>query len=110
MRDLLAAWRATGALVRYNVTHEKAKTIRAIVQQLQNEAAPLLAARDDAARRFARGLLAMANAAEDEALSADAKADALEDVIGQTSDEQVAALRMAEAAKSNNRAADAEHQ
>jgi hypothetical protein len=100
VRNLLAAWRATGALVRYSVTHEKVETIRAIVQQLQNEAAPLLAARDDAARRFARGLLAMANAAEDEALSADAKADALEDVIGQTSDEQVAALRVAEAAKS----------
>ena len=98
-RSLLAAWRATSALVRYNVAHEKAETIRQIVQQLQNEAAPILAARDRAARRFARALLAMANAAEDEALGADARADALEEVIGETSDEQDAALREAEAAK-----------
>jgi hypothetical protein len=97
-RFLLAAWRATGALVRYNIAHEKAGTIRGIVQRLQSEAAPLLAARDNAAMRFARGLLAVANAAKNEALSADAKADALEKLISQKSHQHEAALREAEAA------------
>jgi len=97
-RGLLAAWLATEVLVRYNAAHDAAETIREVVRQQQVEADPVLRARDRAAMRFARGLLAVAAAADGQAARADAQAGRLEDGIRVAGDEERAAIREAEGA------------
>ncbi len=92
-RRLLAAWQATRLLVDYRVAHESAETIRDILRRQEIEAEPLLNARDAAARRFARGLLAVADTAEDEARNAEARAEAHKDVIKAVKGEQETAIR-----------------
>lgn len=97
-RGLLSAWHATSTLVRYHAAHEKAAGIRLIVEQQEVEAKPALCARDLAAERFARGLLAVAAAADAAASDADTRASELGDAITQAGDEERAAIRDAEAA------------
>lgn len=92
-RRLLTAWQATRLVVEYRVAHESAETIRDILRRQETEAEPLLNARDAAARRFARGLLAVADTAEDEARDAEARAEALKDVIKTVKGEQETAIR-----------------
>jgi hypothetical protein len=92
-RRLLAAWQATRLLVEYHVAHESAETIRDILRRQEIEAAPLLNVRDAAARRFARGLLAVADTAEDEARNAESQAEALKDVIEAVKGEKETAIR-----------------
>ena len=77
-RALLAAWQAIDVVVAYRTAREAAQTIRVLVQQQEEEAAPLLRARDAAARRFVRGLLDVAAAAEREAAEYDARASGLD--------------------------------
>lgn len=102
-KRLLAAWQATGTLVRYQAAHEAAETIRELVGQLEDEAEPLLRARDEAARRFVRLLLAMGSAASEEAVNQEALARNLEEPIRTASGEQEAAVRQAEGAKATIR-------
>ncbi|MCU1491634.1 MAG: hypothetical protein JWM85_3039, partial [Acidimicrobiaceae bacterium] len=102
-KRLLAAWHATGTLVRYQAAHGAAETIRELVGQLEDEAAPLLRARDEAALRFARLLLAMANEANEEADNQEALARNLAEPIRTASREQEAAVRQAEGAKATIR-------
>lgn len=97
-KDLLAAWQAIDLLVRYDSAHQEAETIREIVRRAKSEAAPLLSARDGAARRFARGLLAGASAADDAADGAERRAEELEEAIGQASGQRDEAIREAEGA------------
>jgi hypothetical protein len=92
-RRLLAAWQATRLLVEYRVARESAETVRDILRRQEIEAEPLLNARDAAAKRFARGLLTVAAAAEDEARNAEARAEALEDAIKAVRDELQTAIR-----------------
>jgi hypothetical protein len=91
-RRLLAAWQATGPLVDYSVAHESAETIRDILRRQEIEAEPLLNARDAAARRFARGLLAVADAADEEARKAEERAESLGEGITAVRSEQQAAI------------------
>lgn len=97
-KELLAAWQAIDVLVRYNVAHQEAETIREIVRRAESEAAPLLSARDDAARRFARGLLAVAGAADEAADGAERRAGEHGKAIGQADERRAEAIRQAEAA------------
>jgi hypothetical protein len=97
-RGLLAAWRATDVLVRYNAAHDAAETIREAVRRQEVEAEPMLRARDRAAMRFARGLLAITAAAGGAAARAETRADQLEDDIRVAGDEERAAIREAEGA------------
>jgi hypothetical protein len=97
-RKLLSAWLATNSLVRYHAAREKAAGIRLIVEQQEVKAKPALHARDLAAARFARGLLAVAAAADAAASSADTRAGELDEAITHTGDKERAAIRDAEAA------------
>lgn len=97
-RGLLAAWRAVDVLVRYNAAHDAAETIRESVRRQEVEAEPVLRVRDRAAVRFARGLLAMAAAADDGAARTETRAGQLEDDIRVAGDEERAAIREAEGA------------
>lgn len=97
--QLLTAWQATRFLVEYQVAHESAETVREILRRQETEAEPLLNARDAAARRFARSLLAVAAIAEDAAKNAEARGNALNEVIGQVKGEQESAIR--ESAEAN---------
>jgi hypothetical protein len=98
-KRLLEAWQATGALVRYEVAYEAAETIRALVGQQEDQAAPLLRARDETARRLVRLLLAMAKASHKEAASLEDQVKTLSGAIRTAGEEQQAAIRRAEAAK-----------
>jgi hypothetical protein len=97
-KELLAAWQAIDVLVRYNAAHQEAETIREIVRRAETEAAPLLSARDDAALRFARKLLAVAAAADEAADGAERRASELERAIGQAGERRDEAIREAEGA------------
>jgi hypothetical protein len=92
---LLEAWQATEILVGYQTAHESAETIRDLIGQKEGEARPFLQARDDAARRFVRQLIAMADGASAEADNQEALAVGLEGPIQAASDEQNAAVRAA---------------
>ena len=98
-KRLLAAWQATGIVVKYQATHEAAETIRAFIGQLEDEARPLLHARDESAQRFARLLLAMASKANQDAEGYEAQAQDLAEPIRIASSERDAALRRAAGAK-----------
>jgi hypothetical protein len=97
-KELLAAWQAIDVLVRYNAAHQEAETIREIVRRAESEAAPLLSARDDAAMRFARKLLAVAGAADEAADGAERRASEVESAIGQAGERRDEAIREAEGA------------
>ena len=97
-KDLVAAWQAIDVLVRYSAAHQEAEIIREIVRKAETDAAPLLSARDDAARRFARKLLAVASAADEAANSADRRAGETKEAIGQASQHRDQAIREAESA------------
>lgn len=76
-RTLVEAWTATDAVVRYRMAQGAADAIRELVHQQEDEAEPVLRVRQGAARRFVRGLIAIATAADDEASFCDARADRL---------------------------------
>jgi hypothetical protein len=97
-KDLLAAWQAIDVLVRYATAHQEAETIREIVRRAESEAAPLLSARDNAARRFAWKLLDVASAADEAAEGAERRAGELKEEIGQASQQRDQAIREAEGA------------
>jgi hypothetical protein len=97
-RELLDAWQATDVLVRYSVAHQEAEVIREIVRKAESDAAPLLSARDDAARRFARKLLAVASAADEAANGAERRAAQVTEEIGQASQQRDQAIHEAEGA------------
>lgn len=97
-RGLLAAWLISDVLVKYNAAHDAAETIREAVRRQEVEAEPMLRARDRAAMRFARGLLAVAAAADGEATRAETRAGQLEDDIGVAGDKERAAIREVEGA------------
>ena len=97
-RALLAAWQAIDVVVAYRTAREAAQTIRVLVQQQEEEAAPLLRARDAAARRFVRGLLDVAAAAEREAAEYDARASGLDTDIEAAEGNQREAIGEAAAA------------
>lgn len=98
-RDDLTAWAATETLVRYDVAHGEAEEIRRVVRLQESEAEPVLRARDDAAKRLARGLLAVASAADDEAATSDGQADGLDEDIGQAEDDERKYIGEVEAAR-----------
>jgi hypothetical protein len=98
-KRVLAAWQATGIVVKYQATHEAAETVRAFIGQLEDEARPLLHARDESAQRFARLLLAMASKANQDADSYEAQAQDLAAPIRIASSERDAAVRRAAGAK-----------
>ena len=97
-RGLLAAWHAADVLVRYSAAHDAAQTIREAVRRQEVEAEPVVRARDRAAMRFARGLLAIAAAADGEARRAEKRAGQLEDDIRVAGEEERAAIRESEGA------------
>jgi hypothetical protein len=97
-RNLLAAWLATNRLVRYNSACKEAEEIRTLVHQQESEAEPVLHLRDLAAKRFARGLLAAAAAADAAAKSADGRGSTSNAGIQQADDDERAAIRDGEAA------------
>lgn len=92
-KRLLDGWRATRVLVEYEAAHEAAETVRQIMRAQETEAEPLLNARDTAARRLARGLLAVAASADTAAGDAEGRANALEEVIAQVKNEQETLFR-----------------
>lgn len=98
-KRLLAAWQATGILVKYQAAHEAAETIRDFIGRLEDEARPLLHARDAAAQRFARLLLAMAGKASKEADDQERLARGLAEPIQAARSEHEAAVREAAGAK-----------
>ncbi|GAA0366239.1 hypothetical protein NE235_02600 [Actinoallomurus spadix] len=66
-RETLTAWRAAETILAYRRAYDDAERVRRLVAEGESKAAPLLAERDEAARRLARGLSALAAAAEEEA-------------------------------------------
>ncbi len=86
-------------VVGYRTAKEAAETIRELVQQQEEEAAPVLRAREEAARRFVRGLLAVAAAAEREASGCGARASKLDIDISAAEGGERDAIHDAEAAK-----------
>ena len=98
-RVQLAAWQAIDVVVGYRRAKEAADTIRELVQQQEEEAAPVLRAREEAARRFVRGLLAVAAAAEREASGCGARAGKLDIDISAAEGGERDAIHDAEAAK-----------
>jgi hypothetical protein len=98
-KRLLAAWQATEILVKYQAAHKAAETIREIIGQREDEAVPFLQARDMAARRFVRLLIAMADKAGKEADDHEALARGMVEPIQTASDEQQTAVREAATAK-----------
>lgn len=97
-RDLVKAWAATSTLVRYEIVSQAAQQIREIIRREENKAEPVLRARDTAAKRFARGLLATASAADAAAKSADAKAEGFGEEIEQAVEDERTAIRDVELA------------
>ena len=97
-RDLLAAWRVSDVLVRYNAAHDAAETIREAIRRQEVEAEPVLRTRDRAAMRFARGLLGTAATADGRAARAETQAGQLQDDIRVAGDDERAAIREAEGA------------
>ncbi|WP_144121057.1 hypothetical protein [Catellatospora sichuanensis] len=65
-RELVAEWEATGLLVRYHEAYGKAEANRTIVRAKKQSEMPAKDARDAAARRLARALSAMVEAADRE--------------------------------------------
>jgi len=92
-KRLLDGWRATRVLVEYEAAHEAAETVREILRAQETEAEPLLTARDTAARKLARGLLAVAASADTAAGDAEGRANALVKVIEQVKNEQESLIR-----------------
>lgn len=106
-RSALNAWGAAEVMLRYDAATEEANQIRAVVGEQEQQAAPALQARDVAARRFARGLLAVAADAEAVAADADERAAELEaDLSGAEADEREATRRAIEAASRASAAED----
>ncbi|MCO5996241.1 coiled-coil domain-containing protein [Actinoallomurus rhizosphaericola] len=105
-RETLTAWRAAETLLAYRRAYDDAERVRRLVAEGESKAAPLLAERDEAARRLARGLSALATAAEDEAGRLDRTAG---ERAGQARQEE-AALEdaIAQATRERGRAAEAE--
>jgi hypothetical protein len=97
-RKLLKAWAATSTLVRYEAARQEAEQIREIVRRQEIEAEPVLAARDTAAKRFARGLLAAASAADTAAKDAEAIANGLDEDLAQAGDDEASAIHDTETA------------
>jgi hypothetical protein len=98
-RKLLAAWVATEAIVRYQTAQAEAGQVRKLVREQKAAAEPVLRERDAAAKRLARGLLAVAWAADGAAADADEQAAALEEHISQAEQDQRDKIGEAEAAK-----------
>jgi len=98
-RELLDAWHASDRLLRYGTAQAEAEQIRVIVRQQETEAEPVFRAREIAANRLARGLIATADHAADDAERADQEAEDLRGPIEQACIEERAAIGAAEAAK-----------
>ncbi|MGH3872195.1 MAG: hypothetical protein ACRDSR_11910 [Pseudonocardiaceae bacterium] len=70
-RLTLAGWQATDTLLAHARARAEAEQVREIIGQQEQQAAPVLAARDGAAKRLARGLLALVTIADTEATRLD---------------------------------------
>lgn len=98
-RKLLAAWVATEAIVRYQIAHAEAGQVRKLVREQKAAAEPVLRERDAAAKRLARGLLAIASAADGAATYADEQEAALDEDISEAEQDERDKIAEAEAAK-----------
>lgn len=64
VRGRIAAWEVTPTLLAFRKAHADAESVRAVVKETEQNAAAALDARNQAATRLVRGLLALADAAE----------------------------------------------
>jgi hypothetical protein len=95
-RQAVAGWQATEALLRYEQGRQRAGQLRSIVGAQEEKAAPVLAARQEAASRLARGLIATAATADAEAALLDRQAVELGEDIEQAESDRDDATRLAE--------------
>lgn len=95
-RQAVAGWQATEVLLRYDQARERAGQLRSLVGAQEEKAAPVLATREEAASRLARGLIATAVAAGTEAELLDRQAAGLQDDIEQAESDRDDATRLAE--------------
>jgi hypothetical protein len=90
------AWLATDVVLWHEAARQRADQMRAVVGEQEQQAAPVLAVRNAAAKRLARGLLATAVAADEEAALLDAEAIGLDEDITQADNDAIDATRQAE--------------
>lgn len=95
-RTTLASWQVTDTLLAHARAREEAERIREIIGQQEQKAAPVLAARDEAAKRLARGLLALAATADAEVIRLDENAAEIDEQVAQAEQDGNAATRRAE--------------
>jgi hypothetical protein len=105
-RMTLAGWQATDTLLAHARAREEAEQIREIIGRQEQKAAPVLAARNEAAKRLARGLLALAATADTEATLLDENAAQIDEQVAQAEQDVTEATRRAE--QERNRSANAE--
>ncbi|MEO7193542.1 MAG: hypothetical protein ABIZ05_01770 [Pseudonocardiaceae bacterium] len=105
-RATLAGWQATDTVLAHARAREEAERFRAIIGQREQKAAPVLAAREQAAKRLARGLLAVAASADAEVTRLEASAAETDDQVAQAERGGDEATRRAE--QERGRAAGAE--
>ncbi|MFD2416167.1 hypothetical protein [Amycolatopsis pigmentata] len=86
-RATAEAWRETTTVLAHVQARRKADGIRALVGEREQTAKPALEAKNTAANAFARGLLALAREAGDQAEAAEAKAVAARDAAGAAQDD-----------------------
>ncbi|WP_017600645.1 coiled-coil domain-containing protein [Nocardiopsis lucentensis] len=105
-RDHLAAWQATGVLIAYHRAHDEAEQIRSLVSDQEQQAAPLLEARERAAHRLVRGLAHTADQAQQSAEEAQKRCAVLTEAARQAEDERVDEMGSAESERARARRAD----
>lgn len=95
-RLTLAGWQATDTLLADARAREEAEQIRDIIGRQEQKAAPVLAARNEAAKRLARGLLALAATADTEATLLDENAAQIDEQVAHAEQDVTEATRRAE--------------
>ncbi len=95
-RMTLGGWQATDTLLAHARARQEADQIREIIGQQEQQAAPVLAARDEAAKRLARGLLALAATADTEAAQLDENAAEIDGQVTQAEQDGTEETRRAE--------------
>jgi hypothetical protein len=104
--QVVDAWLATDVVLRHEAARQEADQMRSVVGEQEQQAAPVLAARNGAAKRLARGLLATAVAADGEAAVLDAEAVGLDEDITRADSDAIDATRLAEQERGRASAAD----
>jgi hypothetical protein len=103
--DALTAWGAAETIIAFNAATQEAEQIRRVVEREESKAAPLLAERDAAAKRLARGLFALITAADAKVAELDEIAARYDDQAGEQDAARTDAIRQSESERSRAAAA-----